>query len=648
VSEERLAQDRAWRAAMGRQTGVSLAPPAAAAAPAAPVVQMPVRESSLPPLRDDQVHVGEATIGGPVGVDLARLIEGRLLIQGNSGAGKSMLLRRLFEEAFGKVQQLLVDPEGEFGSLAETLDVAVVTAAELGRIGGEAFGLHAREHRYSAVVDLSEADNEERLGLVADLMAGLLAAPEDHWRPLLVVCDEVQELAPHYDAGDVTREARRRATAGLARMMGRGRKRGIAGVLATQRIAETAKSVIAKATNVIVGRTILDRDLERAGELLGLTAGHAKALRTLADGEFLGIGPAIAGPRRIRFKAALPRSPHRGKAPELTAPPAIAAAAAIALLGEVPAADPGDVARPGPTVAVHGNRRNWDPKEDGIVSEGYRSGKTIAEIADALEAAGFRRRSMGNISTRGASLGLVNARAARVWTEEEDAMVVACYRDGVPIRDMPERLAALGSTRTRGAIQMRAINLGITTDRVRYWTGEEEKIALAALEDGKTNREIIAELKAAGFERGVTAISKFAQKHGVDRSLEPWSEEELALLRARYGEKVAVKDIAAELGKTRSAVAAKASILGLKQRVKWSDAEYQMLHRLQASGATLGQAAEQIGRPYPNVARVAATLQLDFRRNRESVGLRRNNRGGASPGAAAGGTGASVGLSKHG
>ncbi len=52
-------------------------------------------------------------------LDLDALLRGRLLIQANSGKGKSWLLRRIAEELFGKVQVIIIDPEGEFATLRE-------------------------------------------------------------------------------------------------------------------------------------------------------------------------------------------------------------------------------------------------------------------------------------------------------------------------------------------------------------------------------------------------------------------------------------------------------------------------------------------------------------------------------------------------
>ncbi|MER8387282.1 DUF87 domain-containing protein [Mesorhizobium sp. M1380] len=578
------------------------------------VTVLPI-ETSAParPITDSDIHIGATSKGEPVGIDLAKLIDGRLLIQGNSGAGKSMLLRRLFEKAFGRVQQLLIDPDGEFSTLKEHFDVAVLTAADISRIGGEVFAHHLREHRYSAVLDLSDATSEDRLDIVADLAEGLLTAAEQFWHPLLVLVDEAQTLAPHYDTGDVTADTRKRSTAMLADLMGRGRKRGIAGVIATQRIAETAKAVVSKATNVVVGRTIFDRDLERAGALLGFTLGHSRALRTLADGEFLAIGPAIAGPRRIRFKAGSVLSRHKGRSPEIVAPPSISAADAAALLLKVPdAARQVDIDHRSP-----GKRgRSWDAGEDQIIKAGYADKLPVRQVADRLEAAGFRRRSVSGISMRAHDLGLVSSAFKADWCEEEDQILVDAYAREVKIIDITTLLAEASYERGRVSVQMRAIALGITRDRVNYWTEPEKAIAIAGLQSGKPYREILQDLRDAGFERGHTAIFKFAAKNNFNRAPDPWTHEDIEKLRELYAAKKPVKEIAAALGKPIASVRTRASNLGLKQRTAWTPEEYQLLQAASERGDSLIDTAASLGRPYVNVARQAAVLKLSFKPNR--------------------------------
>lgn len=65
-------------------------------------------------------------------LDLDRLVDTRLLIQANSGGGKSWCLRRLLEQTHGRVQHLVIDPEGEFASLRERFDYVLAA-----RTGGD-------------------------------------------------------------------------------------------------------------------------------------------------------------------------------------------------------------------------------------------------------------------------------------------------------------------------------------------------------------------------------------------------------------------------------------------------------------------------------------------------------------------------------
>ena len=52
------------------------------------------------------------------------------------------------------------------------LDGCDAAAADLLRVGAGSFARHLREHRYSAVLDLSDATSEQQMTLLADLATG--------------------------------------------------------------------------------------------------------------------------------------------------------------------------------------------------------------------------------------------------------------------------------------------------------------------------------------------------------------------------------------------------------------------------------------------------------------------------------------------
>lgn len=262
------------------------------------------------------IDLGARTDGEPAALDLEELLITRLLVQGNSGSGKSHLLRRLLEQSTSWVQQAVVDPEGDFVTLADRYGHVVVDAgrsvADIQRIAAR-----VRQHRVSVVLNLEALDCEQQMRAAAAFLGGLFDADRDYWHPLLVVVDEAQLFAPAA-AGDVSEEARKASLGAMTNLMSRGRKRGLAGVIATQRLAKLAKNVAAEASNFLMGRTFLDIDMARAADLLGMERRQAEMFRDLESGNFIGLGPAISRrplPIRIGQVETLARSGNQKLTP---------------------------------------------------------------------------------------------------------------------------------------------------------------------------------------------------------------------------------------------------------------------------------------------------------------------------------------------
>src|SRR5690606_33166162 len=183
-------------------------------------------------------------------IDIEELLARRLLVQGNSGSGKSHLLRRLLEESASLVQQVVIDPEGDFVTLAEPFGHVVIDAASYASGDIAQLAARIRQHRASVVLALDGLELEAQMRCAALFLSTLFDAPREQWFPSLVVVDEAQMLA-RAGAGDVTEETRRLSLAAMTNLMCRGRKRGLAGVSATQRLAKLAKNVAAEASNFL-------------------------------------------------------------------------------------------------------------------------------------------------------------------------------------------------------------------------------------------------------------------------------------------------------------------------------------------------------------------------------------------------------------
>ena len=266
-------------------------------------------------------------------LDLNRLLAGRCLIQGSSGAGKSMLLRHLVEEAHDYLTTIIVDPENEFENLAGHIGAATIRASEIAPDGLTAAASRARHHRLPLHLDLSDLEPDVRINKAAAFFAGLLASPREDWaNTVLVAVDEAHLLAPHLAASARDAETRRLGVATMTDLCSRGRKRGISPVIATQRLAKLASSVVSEMHNVLLGLNVFDRDVTRAGDLLGFGSDKAAALRELRPGEFYAFGPALC-PRPTLVRIAPTVTRHVGATPDLVASADVTPDEARRLLG---------------------------------------------------------------------------------------------------------------------------------------------------------------------------------------------------------------------------------------------------------------------------------------------------------------------------
>ena len=287
------------------------------------------------------IEMGHTMAGASATLDLEELLATRLLVQGNSGSGKSHLLRRLLEQSAPWVQQSIIDPEGDFVTLADRFGHLVIDAEAHTEHALQLAGERARMHRVSTILNLEGLDAENQLRRAGAFLGGLFEVERAHWYPMLVVVDEAQLFAPAV-AGEVSDEARKLSLGAMTNLMCRGRKRGLAGVIATQRLAKLAKNVAAEASNFLMGRTFLDIDMARAADLLGMERRQAEAFRDLERGHFMALGPALSRrPLGLRIgpTATQPRNAIQRLTPLPSAP--LEDAAAVIL-----AAAPPESARP--------------------------------------------------------------------------------------------------------------------------------------------------------------------------------------------------------------------------------------------------------------------------------------------------------------
>jgi len=230
-------------------------------------------------------------LNNSVSIDLDRLIESRMLVQANSGGGKSWALRRFIEQAFGKKQIIIIDPEGEFGNLRSKYDFVYVGKDGDAPAEPRSAAMLARrllETKANAIIDIYELGSR-RGDFVKAFLDACVNMPKELWTDCFFVLDEAHKFAPEKGQGESV------ALSSVIDMASLGRKRGYCLIPATQRPSKLSKDVVAECNNKLIGRASLDIDRKRSAEELGFnTKEEILSLRNLQPGEFYVFGTAIS------------------------------------------------------------------------------------------------------------------------------------------------------------------------------------------------------------------------------------------------------------------------------------------------------------------------------------------------------------------
>lgn len=259
-----------------------------------------------------------------VKLDLDILMRTRLLIQADSGGGKSWLLRRLAEQLFGKVQVILIDPEGEFATLREKFGYVLVgrggeTAADPRSAALVAHRL--LELRASAICDIYELKHQQRYAWVRMFLEALTDIPKKLWgRQVVVIVDEAHMFCPEKGKG------KSEAYGAMVDLCTRGRKRGHCAIFATQRLGQLSKDASSQLQNRLIGPTFEDINRKRASEVLGVLKAEEreffKEIQLLEPGHFFALGRAISTERILVSVGPVETThPEMGSAKQSADPP---------------------------------------------------------------------------------------------------------------------------------------------------------------------------------------------------------------------------------------------------------------------------------------------------------------------------------------
>lgn len=211
-------------------------------------------------------------------------------------------------------------------------------------------------------------------------------------------------------------------------------------------------------------------------------------------------------------------------------------------------------------------------------------------------------RAVTAVYMRAQLLGLSEP-SAPPWSEWEDAQLVAGFAADIPVLQVA---ALIG--RTYSAVNTRAHKLGVQHPSFSpEWSAEEDDFILTRANEGEAYAVIAAALADAGHrDRPGRVIGQRLRKLGYNRGWgRAWTTEESDLLRLYYQRGDTLTPLQRIMGRTRTAIAHQAKVLGLggthknragwRQGPDWTPEEVATLKRLYGTMPTRALAA-QMGR----------------------------------------------------
>jgi len=247
-------------------------------------------------------------------LDLEDVIGQCIAILGIRGSGKSNTAGVIFEELLRNSYPMsIVDIEGEYFGLKEGYEVLVVGTGEGVEIEIDAdsapeIAQVSMEQNVPVVLDLSGFLSDERTEILKSYLSSLWELAGRLRRPYIIGIEEAHEFIPQ----GVKHELKEM----IARIALRGRKRGLGGIIVSQRSAKVDKDVLSQAGILFLHRVVHEVDMRVYGELLPWRKSEVKEIiGSLDTGDCIYINGDSILPIYVRERSTF----HAGFTPSLEA-----------------------------------------------------------------------------------------------------------------------------------------------------------------------------------------------------------------------------------------------------------------------------------------------------------------------------------------
>jgi len=251
-------------------------------------------------------------ISRDLNLNLEDLIGQCIAILGIRGSGKSNTAGVIFEELLQNNYPLsIVDIEGEYFGLKEKYEVLVVGTGEGVEIEIDAgcageIAQVSMEQNVPVVLDLSGFLSDERTELLKAYLSSLWTLAGTLRKPYMIGIEEAHEFIPQ----GVKNELKEM----IARIALRGRKRGLGGIVVSQRSAKVDKDVLSQAGMLFLHRVVHEVDMRVYGELLPWRKSEVKEIiNSLDTGDCIYMNGDSILPIYVRERATF----HAGFTPSL-------------------------------------------------------------------------------------------------------------------------------------------------------------------------------------------------------------------------------------------------------------------------------------------------------------------------------------------
>ena len=246
-------------------------------------------------------------------------------IFGLKGSGKTGAVARLAEQfARYQVFEVLFDLKGDLISLVTDRRPDGSHFVPNGFVGHQGRAPRGRSILHcglQAVYDLRTWQTPEQMAslicaVVEEMLETVALTPEGELAPCLVFLDEAEYWLPQAQPSYLSGHTYRRLLDAFHMLATMGRSRGLAPVIATQRIAKVNKDIIAQAEMTLLMKAMLDIDLDRYYDYFNKALVTRERIRGFAAGEAVVCLPD--GSQRVT-RLAERESRHSSHTPHITA-----------------------------------------------------------------------------------------------------------------------------------------------------------------------------------------------------------------------------------------------------------------------------------------------------------------------------------------